>query len=65
MSDLDSVLSVDQAAAMTGRTHHGIWAAIRRGRLPARKVGRVWIIDRDELAGYIADADRALGIRKR
>jgi excisionase family DNA binding protein len=43
-----------QAAAVTGRSHTRIKKAIREGELTARKDGRATLIERTELARWIA-----------
>jgi excisionase family DNA binding protein len=45
MSQTD-LISVSEAAALRGITPHGIRALIHRGNLPARKIGKQWVINR-------------------
>ena len=61
---LAAVLTVQEAAHRTGRSVWAIRAAMRRGRLRYRSVGRSRIIDPADLAEYVAEADRRLGRRR-
>ena len=51
---MDSFLTVDQAAELTGYNREYMRQLIRAGKLRARKFGPVWAIERDSLAEYLA-----------
>jgi len=53
--------SVNEASALTGLGRDGIYAAIRDGRLVARKFGRRTIITDDDLRQFLAGLPRAGG----
>ena len=50
-------LTVTQAALRADLTTRAIRKACAEGRLPAHKVGRSWIIDREDLEAWINDKD--------
>jgi excisionase family DNA binding protein len=51
---MQNVLTVDEAAAELGIAPRNLRTWILRGRLKARKVGPVWLIDRGDLATFSA-----------
>lgn len=40
------VLTLPQAAALLGVTREGVWKMVKTGRLPATRVGHVWLVSR-------------------
>lgn len=50
-------LTVTEAAIRADLTTRAIRKACSERRLPARKVGRSWVIDREELEAWIGDKD--------
>ena len=50
-------ITTDQAAALTGYATAYIRRLLNRGRVPARKVGRDWLVHRDGLLAYKAKMD--------
>lgn len=59
MSALEDVITLDEAAEISGRAPVSLRAAAARGRLEAKRVGQgpgaVWITTRDAIAYYMAD----------
>jgi excisionase family DNA binding protein len=54
------VLTVDEAAALLGVHVRSVYASLKLGRLPGRKVGRSWRLHRGailEWLGTVEDAD--------
>jgi excisionase family DNA binding protein len=51
----EKLLTVDEAAAMLGRTPHAIYRLVERKRLPHRKYGRRLVFIESELVTFIAD----------
>lgn len=43
------MLRVHEAANVLGLTNVAVWAAIRRGQIPARRIGRSYLIPRSAL----------------
>jgi len=43
------MLRVSEAAEALGLTRVAVWAAIRRGEIPARRIGRSYLIPRSAL----------------
>ena len=43
------MVRVDEAAHALGLTKVAVWAAIRRGQIPARRIGRSYLIPRSVL----------------
>lgn len=52
--DLDKIISVDDAAVIIGVTSARVRQMAQAGRLRSKRVGRDWVIDRD-------DAEREAG----
>lgn len=48
------MLSVDEAAAELGIAPRNLRTWILRGRLKARKMGPIWVIDRPDLQAFAA-----------
>lgn len=51
---LEDFVLVEQAAVELGISRPGVWKAIERGQLTARKIGRQYFIPRPELERYKA-----------
>lgn len=51
----DDDVTVSQAAAMLGIDRANVRWLIHRGRLPARRVGSVYILRRDDVAAHAVD----------
>jgi excisionase family DNA binding protein len=52
--------TIAEACALTGLGRDGVYAAIRDGRLIARKLGRRTVIIDDELRQFLAGLPRAV-----
>jgi excisionase family DNA binding protein len=48
------VLNVEQAAAFLGLSVASTAAALKSGSIPARRVGRRWLISRDALVAWLS-----------
>ena len=53
-TELDDILSLDEAARMLGRSPITLRWAAQTGRLPAKKLGRDWVTTRDSVLWYQA-----------
>jgi excisionase family DNA binding protein len=53
MVDIASLLSTSEAAQRAGITERGMRKAIERGRLQARRLGRDWFVQADDLERWI------------
>ena len=52
-ADLTDLMTVTEAAALLGMRAGSVRAAIRRGRLPAVRLGnRLLVVDRDDVEAY-------------
>lgn len=51
---LDEVITLAEAAGLSGLAAHTLTQQAERGRLRARKVGRTWITTRHWLDAYLA-----------
>lgn len=60
MSVLNGWITTDEGAALTGYSAAYVRMLARTGRIPARRVGRDWVVDRKELLAHKARMD-ALG----
>lgn len=54
LSDSRDVLTVAEAADLLRLGRNSTYAAIQRGELPARRVGRRWLIPKDALERFLA-----------
>jgi excisionase family DNA binding protein len=54
LSDSRDVLTVAEAADLLRLGRNSTYAAIQRGELPARRVGRRWLISKDALERFLA-----------
>lgn len=54
--NLDDLLSIPEAAARYRRQPSTIRSAIERGRLPAKRVGRVYVLLAQDVADYIGSS---------
>ncbi len=52
---VEEELSVTQAAEVMGVSRSAVQQLVMRGRLPARRIGHVWIIRRADLDAYIEE----------
>lgn len=59
----DKWLTTQQAAELAGYTGDHIRRLIKTGRVTARKVSIVWLIDRDSLLAYLKESEK-LGERR-
>ena len=50
MITLDNSMTVNEAAQMLGRNPETVRRWIRELKLPAKKIGMIWLIRRDDLA---------------
>ncbi len=51
-TELDDILSLDEAARMLGLSPITLRWAAQTGRLPAKKLGRDWVTTRDSVTWY-------------
>lgn len=54
IDELPEILSRDQAAWLLRLTPGRLDAAVKRGELPARKVGRKWLYSKTALLRFVA-----------
>jgi excisionase family DNA binding protein len=47
-----AILTTKQVAEILGISRRGVHSLIRRGRLPAEKIGRDWVIRSNKLKEY-------------
>ena len=65
MSSLKEYVTVTEAAESRGLTRQAILAVIKRGTLPATRVGNQWLIHRKDLAVFKANpGGRPPGVRR-
>jgi excisionase family DNA binding protein len=60
---MEGWITTDEAAALTGYEPAYLRRLLNQGRIPARKVGRDWLVNRDALLAHKAQMD-ALGKSK-
>jgi len=58
-------VSTGEAARILGVSPEAVWQNISKGRIPAMKVGRNWIIPRAELLRFAATYIKGPGRRKK
>ena len=63
--NINPYLSTGEAARILGITPEAVWQNVSTGRIPAIRVGRNWIIPRDELLVFAKTFVKGLGRRKR
>ncbi len=51
------VYSVNEAARLLGLSRNAAFRAVNAGKLPARRIGRRWVIPRDRLAQWLNGAE--------
>jgi len=56
LADAPQVLTIREAAQVLRLAENTVYAAIHRGELPARRVGRRLLIPREALERFLADA---------
>ena len=56
--DRGEFISLSEAAALSGMTRQHLSRLIRKGLLPARRVGKVWVITRTAVLEYLGDAHK-------
>ncbi len=56
--ELEDILSLSEAARLSGLSAHTLSQQAEKGRLRARKVGRTWVTTRDCLEEYLRDHAR-------
>ena len=61
---MESLLTTRQAATFLSISMVGVYASIRRGRLPAHKFGRDWLIKLADLEAYQANRHKTGRPRK-
>ena len=59
MRDLPAILRVPDLVELLGLTEGGVRAMLRRGELPASRVGRQWIVRRDVFERHLLKGERA------
>jgi hypothetical protein len=60
---IENWVSVTDAAALSGYSVQGIRLLARQGDIQARKIGKVWVVNKADLLRYKAEME-ALGKRK-
>ena len=65
MKDLPALLTVSLLAPLLGLSEHGTRALIRRGELPASRLGKRWVVRRDALEAHLKRQERRLVRRPR
>lgn len=53
MQELPPLLTASDLAKLLGLTEHGARALLRRGELPAVRIGRKWFVRREALENHI------------
>lgn len=61
MDERDQLLTVPQAAALLGMHRAAAFRAVQAGRLPAIRVGGVWVLRRTDVEVYRAAPKHAGG----
>jgi excisionase family DNA binding protein len=61
MNELCPLLTVEEAAQYARVQPRAVYRWIRLGKLPARKVGRRWLLDRDDVLRLGEPSDARLG----
>lgn len=64
MSDLDDIISLEDAADQLGRSPEAMRKAAQRGTLVARRVGRQWITTREHAVRYVAGVQTRRRLRR-
>lgn len=63
----ENYMSLSEIAFVRGCTRTNVLQAVRRGRLPAERVGRVWMVRREDAEEYmsrpVASRGRRAGVR--
>lgn len=54
----DEILTLSEAAQLCGLAAHTLTQQAEKGRLRARKIGRIWLTTRQWLAEYLATRSR-------
>jgi hypothetical protein len=54
MTELDDILSAQEAADVAGKSLDAVRKAMQRGSLRGRNIGRQWVTTRDEVARWQA-----------
>ena len=62
--ELQPYISTGDAACILGVTSEAVWQNVVKGRIPAMKVGRNWIIPRDALLEFAKTYVKGPGRRK-
>ena len=54
--DQEELISLSEAAAISGLSLKHLGLLARRGKLRARKIGRNWVTSREAVADYLRDS---------
>lgn len=54
MSELEEIISTDEAAELSGKSPEAIRKALQRGSLRGRHIGRRWVTTRAELREWLS-----------
>jgi excisionase family DNA binding protein len=54
--DQEELISLSEAAAISGLSLKHLGLLARRGKLRARKIGRNWVTSREAVAEYLGDS---------
>ncbi|MBA3331133.1 MAG: helix-turn-helix domain-containing protein [Actinobacteria bacterium] len=54
----ERLISLKEAAALSGLSHSHLQLLARTGRLRARRLGRDWFTTEEAVAAYLADPER-------
>jgi hypothetical protein len=60
---MPNLVLIAQAVEETGYTPRHIALLIRQGRIPGKKVGKIWLVDLDDLKRYQTEMNE-LGTKK-
>jgi excisionase family DNA binding protein len=58
VTEIPALLDVPTLASVLGMTEHGARALLRRGELPASRIGRKWIVRREALYAHLQREER-------
>ncbi len=57
MSETSEILNPLQASKILGYTQQWVTELLRKGKLRGQRVGKLWIVTRDDVLAYKAEAE--------